>query len=100
MSEHTKTPWKVFTTTDGRKLVGIGAENGEGILDCGFGVWAWNDAEGIANANLVVKAVNSHDALMTALEIILHDTHGIPDWKALEECRNIAREALAKVSAS
>jgi len=59
MTEHTPTPWKVFTTPDGRKLVGIGAENGEGILDCGFGVWAWDDPAGIANANLVVKAVNA-----------------------------------------
>ena len=56
----TPTPWRVFTTTDGLKLVGIGSLEGEGILDRGFGVWAWNDPEGIANANLVVEAVNSH----------------------------------------
>lgn len=73
MDEHTKLPWKVFTTTDGRKLVGIGSEEGEGILDCGFGVWAWNDPAGIANANLIVNAVNSHDHLV----------------KALDECRNV-----------
>lgn len=64
----TKTPWRVFTTQDGRKLVGIGSQEGEGILDCGFGVWAWDDAEGIANANLVVAAVNSHAALQARAE--------------------------------
>lgn len=69
MAEHTSLPWKVFTTTDGRKLVGIGAQSGEGILDCGFGVWAWDDAAGIANANLVVKAVNNHYALVSALKL-------------------------------
>ena len=67
MTEHTPTPWKVFTTPDGRKLVGIAREDGEGVLDAGFGVWAWKDAEGIANAELVVKAVNSHDALVKSL---------------------------------
>lgn len=62
-AEHTPTPWRVFTTTDGRKIVGIGDQEGQGILDRGFGVWSWNDAEGIANADLVVEAVNSHAAL-------------------------------------
>ena len=67
MAEHTPTPWRVFTNDDGTKLVGIGSREGQGILDCGFGVWAWNDAEGIANAELVVKAVNNHDALVAHL---------------------------------
>jgi hypothetical protein len=60
---HSELPWRVFTNPDGTKLVGIGSQEGEGILDCGFGVWAWNDPQGIANANLVVEAVNSHAAL-------------------------------------
>jgi len=68
MSEHSKTPWRVFTSPDGLKLVGIGTQKGEGILDSGFGVWSLNYPEGIAKANLVVNAVNSHDALVNALE--------------------------------
>jgi hypothetical protein len=92
MSTSTPTPWRVFTTTDGRKLVGIGADDGQGILDCGFGVWAWNDAEGIANADLVVKAVNNHDALVRCLE-------GIRDqrWNEdadLDDICNTAEQAL------
>lgn len=67
MTAYTPTPWRVFATTDGRKLVGIGAQDGGGILDAGFGVWAWNDAEGIANAELVVRAVNAHDEMLAAL---------------------------------
>ena len=69
MGDHARVPpWKVFTTPDGLRLVGIGAEDGGGILDCGYGVWAGNDAEGIANAEMVVKAVNNHEALVKALE--------------------------------
>jgi hypothetical protein len=69
--KYTPTPWRVFINDDGTKLVGIGSGEGQGILDCGFGVWAWDDAEGIANANLVVKAVNSHDALVKALQAVI-----------------------------
>jgi hypothetical protein len=67
VSAHTPTPWKVFTTPDGLKLVGIGSEDGGGICDAGFGVWSWKDAEGIANANLIVRAVNSHANMLAAL---------------------------------
>ena len=50
MNAHTPTPWRVFTTPDGRKLVGIGGTEGQGVLDAGFGVWSWQDAEGVAYA--------------------------------------------------
>jgi len=66
----TPRPWRVFTSTDGRKLVGIGSEDGGGILDAGFGVWSWNDAEGIANAEMVVRAVNSHTDMLAALKTV------------------------------
>lgn len=62
-------PWRVFKSTDGRKLIGIGDEDGGGILDAGFGVWSWNHAEGIANAELAVRAVNSHDDILAALKL-------------------------------
>lgn len=67
MAEHSDLPWRVFTTEDGLKLVGIGKEDGEGVLDAGFGVWAWDDPQGVANAKLVVRAVNAHDKLVAAL---------------------------------
>jgi hypothetical protein len=68
MTDHTKLPWRVFTNPDGTKLVGIGGQDGQGILDAGFGVWAWNDPQGIANAAFVVKAVNSHKELTAKLD--------------------------------
>jgi hypothetical protein len=64
MSEHTPTPWRIFTNPDGTKLVGIGGQDGEGILDAGFGVWAWDDPQGMANAALIVRAVNAHAQLI------------------------------------
>lgn len=70
---HTPTPWKVFTTPDGLKLVGIGSDDGGGICDAGFGVWSWKDAEGIANAELIVRAVNCHADMLAALKIFLGD---------------------------
>ena len=68
LRQHSPLPWRVFTNPDGTKLVGIGGQDGEGILDCGFGVWSWNDPEGIANANLVVEAVNNYTRLTERCE--------------------------------
>lgn len=65
---HTPKPWKVFTTPDGLKVVGIGSEDGGGICDAGFGIWAWKEPEGLANAELIVRAVNCHDELLAALK--------------------------------
>ena len=101
MTNHTPTPWRVFTNPDGTKLVGIGDQEGQGILDCGFGVWSWNDAEGVANANLVVKAVNSHDALVKKLEEI-HDitqdkTLDVLCWQKLQNIAATAASALASL---
>lgn len=53
--------------------------------------------EAIANAALIVKAVNSHEALIAALEhiaVIGNKDFG-PDWEEIEEARAIARAALA-----
>ncbi len=98
MADHTATPWKVFTTPDGFKLVGIGSQEGEGILDCGFGVWAWDDAEGVANANLVVKAVNAHDALVNALEELISLSAAMDDCNCTS-CHLVqqARALLASI---
>jgi hypothetical protein len=67
MAEHTKLPWRVFLNKDGTRLVGVGDKDGQGILDAGFGVWAWDDPEGIANAELVVKCVNAYPDLVRML---------------------------------
>lgn len=63
---HTPGPWKAIITKDGRKLVGVGQENGEGVTDCGFGIWAWGEPEAIANARLIAAAPDMLEALYTA----------------------------------
>ena len=69
MTEATKRPWN--RGENGRDTFGIYAANGKRIAevlprpaDDGFGF----ADEAIANADLIVKAVNSHDALVAALE--------------------------------
>ena len=85
----TPTPWKVFTTPDGTKVVGIGELTGEGVADAGFGIWR-DGAEAMANAALIVKAVNRDhlfDELVEALE------------EAAEAINAYQQPALQKVSA-
>lgn len=62
--KHTELPWKVFLTKNGMRLVGIGDAEGQGICDAGFGIWSWNDPEGIANAEYIVTACNNYPALL------------------------------------
>jgi hypothetical protein len=88
MTAHTPTPWRVFTAPDGRKLVGIGGMDGQGVLDAGFGVWSWMDADGVANAELVVRAVNAHERYEAALRAIADDD-AVPPF-----VRTLARATL------
>lgn len=88
------------------KIVGIGTPDGEGICDAGFGLWRWNDADGIANANLIVRAVNSYDDMLAALKECvnrcrydgdLHDDHGDETRRdASWEAMRMAEAAIAK----
>lgn len=57
----TPTPWKIFRAKNGVYL-GIGQESGEGIVDCGFGLWR-DGKERDANAELIVEAVNNYATL-------------------------------------
>lgn len=98
MSGHTPGPWKVFTTTDGRKVVGVGEMTGDGITDCGFGVWRQGSDECLANARLIAAAPD----LLAAL-LAYHEHFGPLEDNIMlnEDCRNcaqLARAAIAKAS--
>jgi hypothetical protein len=67
--KHTPGPWRVFLTKDGRRVIGIGELTGEGIADCGFGVWRGGSAEAIANAYLIAAAPELLAALKAAQAI-------------------------------
>lgn len=66
MNEHTPLPWKVYrASNEAGSLLGVGsAETGVGVTDARGGIWQWEDAEGIANANLIITAVNERPTLL------------------------------------
>lgn len=63
----TQRPWKVFyAKNNGDLILGIGeACNSQGITDSTGHMWG-DDAEAKANAEHIVKCVNSHDELLEA----------------------------------
>jgi hypothetical protein len=74
MAEHTPTPWAIseVKTSCGRCFK-IGSdemlsEAGKPTYVCVYDDYGFGDNAQRANANFIVKAVNSHDALMKALE--------------------------------
>ena len=71
MSEHTPIPWSI--SKRGVACICANTPNSNIIVNCGG--WGNNTHEIIpeqeANAALIVKAVNSHDALVAALKRVL-----------------------------
>ena len=68
-AEATAGPWRVFTSADGLRLVGVGDKDGNGVLDSGFGVWAWTDI-GIHNADTVVATRNALPDFIAAVRAL------------------------------
>lgn len=68
IAKHTPGPWRVFTAKppNDHKIIGIGELTGEGIADCGFGVWRGGSAEALANARLIAAAPELLAALKAA----------------------------------
>ena len=90
MSEHTPTPWRADAP---RKYAGVTWDNiirSERRNDpvCTVFVAGYMEREAAANAAFIVKAVNSHDALVKALQEIANSSP-IPV--------SIARQALASI---
>lgn len=52
---HTPGPWKVYRTTDGIAIIGIGDADGGGVTDPNFGLWR-TGKEREANARLIASA--------------------------------------------
>ncbi|TXN40512.1 hypothetical protein [Methylobacterium sp. WL7] len=96
MAQHTPGPWRVFTTPDNTKIIGIGDRDGEGIADCGFGVWRGGSEEARANALLMAAAPD----LLVALKWFIDDIDGT-HTVMVDFDRNVerARKALARAEA-
>jgi hypothetical protein len=83
----------VFTTPDNSKIIGIGERTGDGIADCGFGVWRGGSEEARANALLMAAAPE----LLAALKWFIDDIDGT-HTAMVDFDRNVelARAAIAK----
>jgi hypothetical protein len=90
--QHTPTPWKVYRTTDGNSVLGIGDKDGVGITDPRFALWG-DPAEAAANAAHIVRCVNAHDALVAVLMKYSHEGH-LQSFEDRERFRAEAAAAL------
>lgn len=61
-ARHTEGPWRIFRSTDGRVIIGIGELNGMGVTDAGFGTWR-DGPEQEANARLIASVPELLEAL-------------------------------------
>lgn len=70
-AKHTPGPWRVFIAKGGHAIIGIGELTGEGVADCGFGVWRGGSEEAMANARLIAAAPELLEAAQTVLAGLL-----------------------------
>lgn len=99
--EHTKTPWKhsgreIVTayTGDGGRVIAIAAHgsiSNAPVLDMGHDDWDL----GMANLSFIVRAVNSHEALVDALKLLQGFDWRLDDSTHAQEIKRRALEALA-----
>lgn len=95
--KHTPGPWRVFISTSGSQIIGIGELDGQGIADCGFGVWRGGSAEAFANARLIAAAPDLLAELRNMVEVfwgLADDRNG--DGGEPPSCIVAARAAIAK----
>jgi hypothetical protein len=99
---HTPGPWKVYLAKTGFHVIGIGASDGMGITDGGFGVWGGGDAESLANATLIAASPELLSALVECVDALTADTIGTVDmddpawYRQVANAVATARAALAK----
>ena len=88
-SEHTPTPWEQSISEPERVY-----ESG-GILVHANGSKYLPDAEKVANAAFIVRAVNSHDMLVNALQKLLDCAETEKGMDFYSAHKELARKALA-----
>lgn len=90
MSEHTPTPWYAHQNQSRRTLRAVKDDIYIGSFDYGVGRETM-----IANAEFTVRAVNSHDDLIAALNAIAEGC-SFPENDVQRAIRDRARAAIAK----
>lgn len=113
MSAHTPGPWEIDVTIYEHMCAGIRQVGGDTAPIAQ--VWRTDDRTGYANAEFIVRACNSHDALVEALRGLLDqfdagyfvrntESDGSPDWafKAVRSVQTlaVAMAALAQAEGS
>lgn len=96
MGEHTKTPWFISDTVCKTGHVKVSAVGPAGLIAT-IGNGEITPDKYAANAAFIVKAVNSHDALVKALEFIRdgYDNHDVNHVDYRVKVYQVALEALA-----
>jgi hypothetical protein len=91
-SKHTPLPWKVYyAKNNGQVILGTGEENGCAIQTHQGAFWR-DDVEAKANAEFVVKCVNTHYLMLEALKNLEND-----DGKAMPATAwKLVQDAIAK----
>ena len=109
MAEHSKTPWR-FVTPDPKGWMGTGTIlDADGKTVCDFGDCEQyyppqGEPPSEADQEFILRAVNSHDALVEALNACLAYIPGSevhnwpPGWRLRDAALRLARAALAKAS--
>lgn len=88
---HSLTPWTTGDDGNNGRAEYVFRKNGECVADCEF---SSNEQVNAANAALIVRAVNNHDALVKALEWICDNPSAHP-----YNIHRVARNALSNLRA-
>jgi DNA-binding NarL/FixJ family response regulator len=101
MEKPTRTPWALFHSNG---VIAIRnprsrSSHNEIVFWSGFDASHY-PKQALANATLIVKAVNSHDDLLKALQDIADTDQYADSDDTAAELREIARNAIAKASNS
>lgn len=91
---HTPGPWKIYRTTNGRAILGIGDKDAGGITDAEFGFWR-SGAEYEANARLIAAAPE----LLEALKAVRDDFGDNCTAERGDEIRAMIAAAITKAEA-
>ena len=102
MTDHTKTPWRIVSRTDGADIVTGDYPGGRArlIASCWSGGSDDADDAARANAEFILRAVNAHDDLLAALrgmvEMFEHRIYNRPGPIDAAQRWDAARAAIAK----
>ena len=96
MSKHTPTPWEKceagdYSDYDGDSIILLGDD-----ISCRVAAVFGADEKAEANAEFIVRAVNAHDALVTALKLLVRNGQKQGWTDKYQDDMNAALAAISK----